>query len=70
MSADTRTIAELARALRARETSAEIVTRACLARIDERNPAVHAFITVLTDQAIAAAVDAAREMSRLASRSR
>jgi aspartyl-tRNA(Asn)/glutamyl-tRNA(Gln) amidotransferase subunit A len=64
MSADTRTIAELARALQARETSAEIVTRACLARIDERNPAVNAFITVLTDQAIAAAVEADREIAQ------
>jgi aspartyl-tRNA(Asn)/glutamyl-tRNA(Gln) amidotransferase subunit A len=64
MSADTRTIAELARALQARETSAESVTRACLARIDERNPAVNAFITVLADQAIAAAVEADREIAQ------
>ena len=64
MSADARTIAELARALQARETSAEIVTRACLARIEERNPAVNAFITVLADQAIAAAVEADREIAQ------
>jgi aspartyl-tRNA(Asn)/glutamyl-tRNA(Gln) amidotransferase subunit A len=64
MSAEARTIAALARALQARETSAEIVTRECLARIEERNSASNAFITVLADQAIAAAVEADREIAQ------
>ena len=56
MPAEPRTIAELARALRARETTAEAVTDASASqRIAERNPSINAFITVLADQALAQA---------------
>ena len=55
MSAEPRTIAELARALRAREVTAEAVTNAASQQIAERNPSINAFITVLADQALAQA---------------
>src|SRR5687767_15740176 len=47
-----RTIAELGRALRAHEISAESATTECLDRIAERNPAVNAYIAILADQEI------------------
>ena len=52
MSAEPRTIAELARALKAREISAEAVTTRCLDRIAERNPSINAYISVLGEQAL------------------
>src|SRR5688572_25749689 len=55
MAAEPQTIAEVSRALRKRETSAETVTSRCLDRIAERNPSINAFITVLADQALAQA---------------
>lgn len=64
MSARARTIAELARALRAREISAETATTDCLDRIAERNPAINAYITVLADQALAQAKQADAELAR------
>lgn len=64
MPASARTIAELARALRARETTAEASTTACLDRIAERNPAINAFITVLADQALTQARQADAELAR------
>ena len=64
MPASARTIAELARALRARETTAEATTTECLDRIAERNPAINAFITVLADQALAQAKQADAELAR------
>jgi aspartyl-tRNA(Asn)/glutamyl-tRNA(Gln) amidotransferase subunit A len=64
MPANTRTIAELARALRARELSSETATTECLARIAERNPAINAFIAVLADQALAQAREADAERQR------
>ena len=64
MPASARTIAELARALRARETTAEASTTECLDRIAERNPAINAFITVLADQALAQARQADAELAR------
>lgn len=64
MSASARTIAELARALRAHETTAEAATTGCLQRIAERNPAINAFITVLADQALAQARQADLELAR------
>src|SRR5215207_8272112 len=64
MSANARTIVELARALRARELSSETVTTECLARIADRNPSVNAFIAVLADQALAQARDADAELAR------
>lgn len=63
MPADARTITGLARALRARETTAEAVTAQCLDRIAERNPSINAFITVLADEAFAQAREADREMA-------
>lgn len=53
MVADPSTIAELSRALRAREVTAEAITARCLARIDEVDAAINAFITVLRDTALA-----------------
>ncbi len=55
MSAEPRTIADLSRALRAREVTAESVTSDCLQRIADLNPAINAFITVLADSALARA---------------
>jgi aspartyl-tRNA(Asn)/glutamyl-tRNA(Gln) amidotransferase subunit A len=64
MPAKANTIAELARALRARELSAETATTTCLERIAERNPAINAYITVLADQALAQARQADAELAR------
>ena len=64
MHAEVRTIAELARALRQREISSETVTRQCLARIEERNPSVNAFITVLAQQAMDDASTADAEIAQ------
>jgi len=58
MPAEPRTIAELSRALQARELTAETATERCLSAIVERNPSLNAFITVLAD--------AARKQARLA----
>src|SRR5688500_16326340 len=55
MGAEPQTIAEVSRALGAREISAETVTSRCLDRIAERNPSINAFITVLAEQALAQA---------------
>ena len=51
----TKTLAELARDLRARKYSSEELTRACLARIERFNPDLNAFITVLREQALTGA---------------
>jgi aspartyl-tRNA(Asn)/glutamyl-tRNA(Gln) amidotransferase subunit A len=51
MSAEPRTIAELARALRAREMTALAVTERCLQAISERDRTLNAFIAVLADGA-------------------
>lgn len=51
MHAESHTITELARALQARELTAEAVTERCLRTIAERNPLLNAFITVLADEA-------------------
>ncbi|MDE2196350.1 MAG: Asp-tRNA(Asn)/Glu-tRNA(Gln) amidotransferase subunit GatA [Gammaproteobacteria bacterium] len=48
----TKTLAELARDLRARKYSSEELTRACLARIERFNPDLNAFISVLREQAL------------------
>lgn len=53
--AEPTSIAELAAALAGGRTSSEAVTRACLARIDLFGPPTNAFITVLRDEALAAA---------------
>ena len=62
MPASAPTIAELARAIRAGESTAEAATRTCLERIAERNPAINAYITVLADQALAQAKQADAEL--------
>lgn len=62
MAASSRTIAELSRAIRAGELSAETATADCLARIAERNPALNAYITVLADQALVQARQADAEL--------
>jgi aspartyl-tRNA(Asn)/glutamyl-tRNA(Gln) amidotransferase subunit A len=63
MSAESRTIAELTRALRAREVTAEAVTEHALQQIADRNPSINAFITVLADQALADARAADRDLA-------
>jgi aspartyl-tRNA(Asn)/glutamyl-tRNA(Gln) amidotransferase subunit A len=55
MVADSRTIAELSRALRAKELTAEQATAGCLERIAAANPATNAFITVMADAALSQA---------------
>jgi aspartyl-tRNA(Asn)/glutamyl-tRNA(Gln) amidotransferase subunit A len=55
MHAEPRTIVELSGALRARETTAERVTSACLQRIAEADPGINAFIAVFVDDALAQA---------------
>src|SRR3989449_6941085 len=61
VAADPHTIAELARALRARETTAEAVVERCLQRIAERNGTLNAFITVFDSAAREEAREADRE---------
>jgi aspartyl-tRNA(Asn)/glutamyl-tRNA(Gln) amidotransferase subunit A len=63
MPAEPRTIADLARALRAREVTAEAVTERSLQQIADRNPSINAFITVLADQALAQARVADRDLA-------
>ena len=58
VAAEPRTIAELARALRARELTAGAITDRCLSAIAARNPSLNAFIIVFAD--------AAREQARQA----
>lgn len=66
MSADPTTLplASLVRALRARETTAVAVVEAHLARIRVLDPRFHAFVTVLADDALAAAGAADRALER------
>jgi aspartyl-tRNA(Asn)/glutamyl-tRNA(Gln) amidotransferase subunit A len=64
MSASARTIADLARAIRGRELTAEQATRECLERIAAQNPTINAYIVVLADQALAQARQADAELSR------
>jgi aspartyl-tRNA(Asn)/glutamyl-tRNA(Gln) amidotransferase subunit A len=63
MVAEARTIAELARTLRARELTAEALTDRCLQHIADRQPAINAFIVVMADEARAQARDADRELA-------
>jgi len=51
VAADPHTIADLSRALQARETTAEAVVERCLQRIAERNATLNAFITVFGSEA-------------------
>jgi aspartyl-tRNA(Asn)/glutamyl-tRNA(Gln) amidotransferase subunit A len=61
MAAELETVAALASALRAGETTAEATTERCLQQIADQNPSINAFITVLADQALAQAREADRE---------
>jgi aspartyl-tRNA(Asn)/glutamyl-tRNA(Gln) amidotransferase subunit A len=63
MPAEARTIAGLARALKAGDITSEAITVQCLDRIAGRNPSLNAFITVLADDALAQARDADREIA-------
>jgi aspartyl-tRNA(Asn)/glutamyl-tRNA(Gln) amidotransferase subunit A len=56
-------IAELARALRARETTSTALTRECLDRIAAHDGHFHSFIEVYAAEALAAATQADREMA-------
>jgi aspartyl-tRNA(Asn)/glutamyl-tRNA(Gln) amidotransferase subunit A len=50
--------------LRAKRVSPVELTQACLNRIEKYNPALHAFITVIADQALAAARQAESDLRR------
>jgi aspartyl-tRNA(Asn)/glutamyl-tRNA(Gln) amidotransferase subunit A len=62
MSAEPRTIADVARALRERTSTAEAITERCLERIADRDTSINAFITVLAEQAREQAQEADREI--------
>ena len=57
-------IAELAQGFRRKELSPVELTRVFLARIDQLNPALNAFITVMSESALAEAVQAEEEIGR------
>src|SRR5687767_11639105 len=62
MQTDFDTIAQLACALRARETTSRAVTDRCLDAIAEKNSALNAFIAVLADEARSQADQADRDI--------
>jgi aspartyl-tRNA(Asn)/glutamyl-tRNA(Gln) amidotransferase subunit A len=57
-------ISDLSQQIRRRETSPAEITRACLKRIDELNPSLNAFITVMAESAMAEANAAEAEIAR------
>ncbi|MGH8372827.1 MAG: Asp-tRNA(Asn)/Glu-tRNA(Gln) amidotransferase subunit GatA [Gammaproteobacteria bacterium] len=59
-----KTLAELARDLKARKLSSEELTRTYLARIERFNPELNAFITVLQEQALAEARAADKRIAK------
>ncbi len=63
MAAEVQTIAELSRALKVRDITAEAVLDRCLHRIAERNPTINAFISVFEADARVQAREADREMA-------
>ena len=63
MAVDPQTITELARALKARETTAEAVVERCLRRIEERNATLNAFIAVFANEAREHAREADRDIA-------
>lgn len=56
------TVAEAARAIARRDLSPVDLTRACLARIEARNPALNAFVTVVPERALEEAARAEAEL--------
>src|SRR5271166_2522718 len=58
------TISELGQRLRRREVSPVEITRDCLRRIEQGNPALNAFITVMGESALAEAGRAEAEILR------
>jgi aspartyl-tRNA(Asn)/glutamyl-tRNA(Gln) amidotransferase subunit A len=58
------TISELSQLVRRREVSPVEITRSCLERIERRNPALNAFITVTAESALAEARVAETEIGR------
>jgi len=63
VAADPHTIAELARALKARELTVESVVDGCLQRIGQRNATLNAFITVFEESARVQAREADMEIA-------
>ena len=59
----TLTARKVADAVRRRELTAVAVTEAALERIDKLNPTLHAFITVMKDEALAAAAQVDRKVA-------
>ena len=59
----TLTARKVADAVRRRELTAVAVTEAALERIDKLNPTLHAFITVMKDEALAAAAEVDRKLA-------
>jgi aspartyl-tRNA(Asn)/glutamyl-tRNA(Gln) amidotransferase subunit A len=60
----TATIVDLSQALRKHKLSPVELTRACLQRIEQRNPVLNAFILVTADQALQRAREAEEEIAR------
>jgi len=67
VSLHTQSLAQLAKGLRAREFSSVELARALLARMEASQPALNAFITVMREQALAAAQAADRQLASGAS---
>lgn len=59
----TLTAGKVAEAVRRRELTAVAVTEAALERIDKLNPTLHAFITVMKDEVLAAAAQVDRKVA-------
>jgi aspartyl-tRNA(Asn)/glutamyl-tRNA(Gln) amidotransferase subunit A len=57
-----RTLVELGEAVRLRKVSPVELTRACLERIEQRNPSLNAFITVMAESALGQARTAEKEI--------
>jgi len=68
VSLHTKTLAQLAKGLRAREFSSVELARAFLERMEASQPALNAFITVMREQALADAQAADRELASGATR--
>ncbi|MDE3193614.1 MAG: amidase [Chloroflexota bacterium] len=62
------TLEAAAEGIRSRRVSAEELVRACLARIERLEPALHAFITVTADEVISAARESDRAVAAGAAR--